>query len=334
MSRIKTVLCICIALVCLANLSCTADNAIHEPVMIVNGDNSIMNETRSSSNASVWMGVYNDELYFCPLEGRYQGWLCKFDTTGIEKIYKLNTTRIVFGMIDSNLYFIKKGDNEDIITCYDFIENKTYEIYSDEVNVFLPVQITGQSIYIPLGYDQHLRNDPPKYIQIKDKSVIGITTEINGEPIADMVFYRRIESSTTIIPNRKRSVIPTEYGTVIHRQGIENMLSLIDTDDKIVSLFSVPGLQADSAVTIVDDVVYLSFLRYEKEGDIGMKRFENDTMEGTYRISLKDYSVEKLNDNIYDGLYYFGDAYIYACDRDGSIYRLNLDGSVKDILYQ
>ena len=57
-------------------------------------------------------------------------------------------------------------------------------------------------------------------------------------------------------------------------------------------------------------------------------------MEGTYRISLKDYSVEKLNDNIYDGLYYFGDAYIYACDRDGGIYRLNLDGSVKDILYQ
>ena len=55
-------------------------------------------------------------------------------------------------------------------------------------------------------------------------------------------------------------------------------------------------------------------------------------MEGTYRISLKNYSVEKLNDNIYDGLYYFGGDYLYACNRDGCMYRLNLDGSVKDVL--
>lgn len=332
MYKAKTILALCVILVCIFSVSCVSESVIHEPVIVVNGDNRIMNDTRSSSDASVWMGVYNDELYFCPFEGRYQGWLCKFDNAGVQKIYNLKTTRIVFGMIDSDLYFIKKGGKEYIITCYDFIENMTYEIYYGEVNFFLPVQITGQSIYIPLGYDQHLRNDPPKYIQIKDKSVIGITTEINGEPIENMVFYKRIEFPSSVISNFERSVISTEYGTVIHKQGSEDMLCLIDRDNQIVSLFSVPCLHAVSAVTIVDDVVYLSFLRYEKYGEIGMKRFDNDTMEGTYRISLKNYSVEKLNDNIYDGLYYFGGDYLYACNRDGCMYRLNLDGSVKDVL--
>ncbi len=332
MCRTIKLLLLYAVLLCAFGTACSPYSTINKPIRVTDDNNNLTNAILPASDATVWMGTYNYELYFCSSKGKYKGWLCKVGEDGIQKVLKLNSGRIFYGCVDSYIYFYPSSKGECSVACYDFSSNNIVCTYEGECNVFLPVWIEGQSIYIPLGFDDCQLT--PEYVHIKGRDVVETTTQIDGESIGNMVFYSPIETESESISNFDRAMISTDYGTVIHQQGIGHMLYLINKENQVVSLFDVPCLDARSAITIVDDTVYLSFLRYEKYGEIGMKRFENDTMEGTYRISLKDYSVEKLNDNIYDGLYYFGDAYIYACSRDGRIYCLNLDGSVKDILYR
>lgn len=308
------------------------------PIIIPADDNSIMNATRSNSRPVVWMGVYNHELYFCPFKGRYKGWLCRFDTEGgIHKVYKLDASLIFFGIADSILYFTP-WEGEVVCCGYDFIENSVYEIYSGDsgpINIQLPWLIKENSVYIALGYG-YGDEKTYEYIHIIGKDIVEITTTIDGEMIRNLPFYKTIElQSGSKLTHHERAILSTEYGTIVHNQHQGDMLYLIDTEGTIVQLFDVQCIDHESAITVLNDSVYLSFLRYEdvSEDLKGLKRFENDSMEGTYRISLVNYGVEKLNDTIYDGLYAFGDGYIYACDDTGSIFRLNADGTVKDVLW-
>ena len=80
----------------------------------------------------------------------------------------------------------------------------------------------------------------------------------------------------------------------------------------------------------------MSLLRYEKLGPLalGGVRYEDDQVEGTYRVNLDDFSVRKISNEIYNGLYYFGGDCLYACDQNCNIYRLGLDGNVLETLFQ
>lgn len=79
---------------------------------------------------------------------------------------------------------------------------------------------------------------------------------------------------------------------------------------------------------VFEDKLYYYVERYEKYGILGMTRFENDEIEGTFIINLKDLSVEKVSDKIYNGLYIFDDTGIYACDDKCNIVKLDFDGKM------
>jgi len=50
-------------------------------------------------------------------------------------------------------------------------------------------------------------------------------------------------------------------------------------------------------------------------------------------IHLDDFSVEKLSDQVYNGLYVFNDGYLYACTERGSVYQFDREWKlVKTIL--
>ena len=79
------------------------------------------------------------------------------------------------------------------------------------------------------------------------------------------------------------------------------------------------------------DTVYLSVKRYQNGGTYGAGGSESipdDTVSGTYRISLSDCSSEKISDEIYSGLFIFDDSGIFACDENGRVYWLDFDGNV------
>ena len=49
---------------------------------------------------------------------------------------------------------------------------------------------------------------------------------------------------------------------------------------------------------------------------------------GTFRIDTEDFSVEKISDYVYDGLFIFDNESIFACDTGKNIYQLDMDGRV------
>ena len=72
------------------------------------------------------------------------------------------------------------------------------------------------------------------------------------------------------------------------------MLYYICDDGEMTLLFSLPCLASQSSVQTCGSTVYLSVKRYVSLGEIGMRRLENDTEEGTWRIDLKDGTKEKM----------------------------------------
>ena len=127
----------------------------------------------------------------------------------------------------------------------------------------------------------------------------------------------------------KKSMIPCDNGLLIHNETNGDFLYFIEAESgDVIELFTVDCIYAVSAVNVHDGYAYLSFVRYTKYGPLGIggKQDENDALNGTYRISLTDYSVEKISDESYNGLFIFDDTGIYACNEEGSIYKLDFDG--------
>lgn len=147
----------------------------------------------------------------------------------------------------------------------------------------------------------------------------------------DLICYRPSGFREVILDSigiGKICIIPHELGLLIYNDDATDLLYFIPNETgEIEELFRVEGLSTDSAANVYGEFVYVSFVRYAGFDDIGLTKYENDTMEGTYRISLVDYSVEKLTERTYDGFYIFDDTGIFAC-KDGCIYKLDFDCNV------
>lgn len=131
---------------------------------------------------------------------------------------------------------------------------------------------------------------------------------------------------------RIRCLLPAGDGLLVHNID-GGSLYRIAPDHSVTPLFEFPCMTCDTAIAIVGDDVYLSLKRYEGWGESGkgLRRYENDTLEGTWRISLTDFSAVKISDTIYNGLYCFGDV-LLACDESCSVYRLHPDGSAQPLI--
>ena len=201
-------------------------------------------------------------------------------------------------------------------------ENKTLYIAADEAKThYYPIRgcDVGDRIEIAeqYAYSDQLyifRNTP------NDISLIHVDEE--GNEI-------NLIGENKIPPDVRSYVIPCDNGILLHNAAHNLPLYYIEGETgKIVELFpEIEAMEMQTAVNIHNNYVYFSLLRYEKWADLGMARFENDTLEGTYRISLTDYSVEKISDHIYNGLFIFDDSGIYACNQAGDIYKLDFDGN-------
>ena len=127
-------------------------------------------------------------------------------------------------------------------------------------------------------------------------------------------------------------MIPAENGLLIHNARNNDALYFIDESGTIRCLFETDGCEVRSAITVVGSDVYFSLDRWEEEyGFYQLRHFKNDTIPGTYRISLKDFSMKKISDEIYDGLYNFDDTCLYVC-YERNIYQIDLDGNVEKVL--
>lgn len=316
---------------------------------------------RCQNKSSVWMGAYDGKLYFYPRDtGKstgLDGYLCTFAEGGAKRVlylcekgYRGSLPR-QFMFLEDRLYFTYKG-----ISLYDF---QTGEIqWSMNEKVTLPMYTADGSVYFP---DEKWQERTHLCQQMAAKITDGVMTGMVPLPVE--CGFRLSEDTYFVLPNNGwnsdggfhavyklradggldlieecnqcnwlTSIIPVENGLLVHHDETGRVLQYIDSTGQVTTLFATDGVSVKSAVTVVGSDAYLSVNRFEKEaGFYQLQPFENDTVPGTYRISLKDFSTEKLSDAIYDGLFNFDDTCLYACYKR-NMYRLNLDGTVQETL--
>ena len=159
----------------------------------------------------------------------------------------------------------------------------------------------------------------------------------------EIVSYDRADNREvlTVFPEWSSAIdlIPCDYGLLLHNyedsyKGPDGVLYLVDKETgEIRELFNIPGMSSESSVNVWGKYVFISLKRWEGWSDTGkgMKRFENDQLEGTWRIDLTDGSKVKISDTIYTGLYIFDDSGIFACNKpmwNTNLYKLDFDGNV------
>lgn len=319
-----------------------------EEIRILNNAFYIGNSLQNES--TVILTAAQEKLYFIlPNRGllsasQYDGYLSVFENGSATRLTKVNEAQVLdWG---GRYVFMRENsfpENESRISCFDVIAQNKAELvtvdriadyrrdtdgcfWSETGVLYIPVDQGCSSYYAMTGMDFTKTTDIPVYCYgDRTYTLLYEGDTLNGiwcESIDEAGYVFRREAGQGII-----NVFPSENGLVIHCEQYGKLLYYVDgaTMD-VTELFVVTCDRSESAVNIWGDYAYLSFKRYEKYDHIFPKRYENDKMEGTYRISLIDYSVEKLSDEIYNGLYIFDDTGIYACDENCNIYKLDFDG--------
>lgn len=311
--------------------------------------------------ATVWMGVHANELYFYTRtellvnRTKYGGKLCIFkDETAcnISRLsYDTNNVRIM-GQSGKYLYYwANKQENNYSLYCYDLSTNTKQAIYRGDPHGRKTSYFAEDgTCYFPLDVEHP--EDVPQFVHVSGTEVLEVCPLTKGYPLGDRTYevvagYGDVEAERIFCKDRDgitteltfekcrastRAIIPCAGGLLIHNDRLSTMLYYICDDGEMTLLFSLPCLASQSSVQTCGSTVYLSVKRYVSLGEIGMRRLENDTEEGTWRIDLKDGTKEKINDYIFCGMYNFDDTCIYCCDEDGNIYRMELDGEVSPIL--
>lgn len=306
-------------------------------------------------NASVWLNVIENRLYCVP-QSKTSANKCIFDNSLIvfkngtaQKIHDLqeNTDNIVI-VGEANEYLYYWGSVSDLYCC-NCLTKEDYLLYSGLIEVSSSIWYSADgSLFIPL---RPTFQEQAQFLHVSGTDVLGQELQNAGLSCGDYTYHVVYEygddveriirtdkegNEDTLHFNRAmhRYMIPVENGILVHNVGSSDMLYLIESDGCVQLLFSLPCISSRSCVTVIGNKVLLSVLRFEKYGEIGMKRFENDTEEGTYCIDLAENTVTKISSNIYDGMYNFDDSCIFACDDNCNIYKLDPNGKLEHVIMQ
>lgn len=341
---IFVIICVSICVLCFCLYLIIENERYHQ----INAPESISSSGYNPANdrqheAGVRMFVWDDKLYFYPygigVKRQFYRELCTFDGNEVLSLGKMT---MLYAERNGYVYYSGGKPEEgyehityaDELMCLDLSNTTTqrlgiidtfrwHKIFFGENGVCYIPNDWQQDEYYPVHngvmYESEKLNEryPLGQYQyaIEDFDLVRYDAQGGREVLMEFA------------PLWEPCIIPCENGLIVYNEEAPNLLYYIPAEtQKVIELFQFEGCGSESAVNVHGDYVYVSFIRYEKWGDISYLRYENDTVEGTYRISLTDYAAEKLSDEIYDGLYIFDDSGILAC-KDGCIYLLDFDGN-------
>ena len=337
-----------------------------QPITV--GESYISPSNNWQQGASVWMGAYNGELYFIPTgipTRRFYSdpvyWLSTIRGGELSNELKISGLDVsVIGSSGEYVYTITRAgdllavnlETKSLTRAFSFSEmddrDTKYAMFKENCyfakdgSFYLPIWVPRDAEYKEEEHFLHILGDDVLEIcTIPDEYWLGEHRYTLERDVASAaVVIRWTEENKEILDlglTQTRSLFPSDHGLLVQNWEPHNtdcVLYYIDASGNLIPLYSMPQLTSQSAVAVYHDTVYLSFKRWDAYGDIGMKRFENDTLEGTYKISLENYSATKISDAIYDGMYIFDDTGIFVCDENCNIYKLDFDGNVIDTLLE
>lgn len=274
----------------------------------------------------------NGRLYIFPVEDLYLHWSGR-------RFYALDRGRLTiakehdhvtqeFAVKDGILYY-RRYDPERRAHCnyaYDLLSGEEYfltEIYADiqqtiQGDLFVRNYVGGEPEYYPIEGTQlkeKVDSVEPRYplgdytYTVEQAYVVAYTPD--GE---------RIELENEF---RYMALVPCERGLLLFSRYYPNSLYLIQQPGTEPELLMKCPSFLEGGIAVYKNSVYVSFDSWEDSPeDAG----------GTYRIDLEDFSKEKISDEGYRGLYIFDDTGIFACDKEGSIVKLDWNGKVTKTL--
>lgn len=141
------------------------------------------------------------------------------------------------------------------------------------------------------------------------------------------------ESSVDDVSTREyMAIFPVPEGIIIF--GTSNItpqpiaLYYINSSGETDVIFSCSDTSVAS-FSINERYAFISLRRYRYNpiSLVRWQRYEDDDISGTFRISLEDFSVTKISEQVYEGMYIFDNEGVYACDEETNIWYFNNDGS-------
>ena len=315
----------------------------------------------AQEDATLWLSSHEGKLYIysssMPRALRsYEYCLCRMNSDSLTIIGSLSLegqtdhdlSRIA-GQLDGKLYFYSTADDMQSLHMMELETGKTDKIWEGDQRIFRQnILADGNELWIRL-FDCGMQGD---YLLVKDGNAQVIPNTIKpyslgtreyvlnyGMGVYPRLMYRENGEEWQDMGlncGDDCSLIKTSCGLVIHNKGYsvhdEQILYLIQNNGAVTELLSFPCLYSQSALNVRGETLYFSIKRYAEYGEIGMKRFKNDALEGTYLINLKDLGVNKVSDKIFDGLYIFNESGIFASDAHCNVYKLNFDGDIIDTI--
>ena len=235
-----------------------------------------------------------------------------------------------------NWFYFWRQDKQDPLSgeselcCFSFSEMKVFEtkVFVQKGERSTTFFSPDGSLYISIsGPDDRffvLRNGSSEEIKsVQDVYSLGEKQyELRhcfGEPSQLFEVFLGTETSIELPWAGERYLLPVEDGLILGNLGGEHLLYLISPSGEIKELFSIPCMSSETAITVYGDYVFLSVERWETNGSLGMLHFENDQLQGSYRINWKTGETIRFTDDLYKGLFILYEDYIIGSDEHGQI---------------
>ncbi len=305
---------------------------------------------------TAWLGAYDGKLLM--LDGD------KFNT--LHTLSSKNGEAMIVGQVGQYLYYwawsTSFWDHSYRIElyCYDLENDTATKLHNSHDSNLNSTNYFAEdgSVYIALcGKDF---SEPGGFLHVNGNSILETVSSAPGYQVGNQtvwpdypqgpvsIFSHRVsemvyQSDRTGTPkvlflsdSGGCSVIPTAQGLVIHNENSGNCVFYhIDEHGALHELFNADCMSSRSAVAVHESTVFLSVFRFEKLDDAWgyfVEPFENDTISGTYRINLEDYSVQKISNAAYRRVYLFDHHSLPGCDKYGNIEQIDFNGNVLAVL--
>lgn len=220
---------------------------------------------------------------------------------------------------------LRDGTSNEIESCrsHIFMSNQNFSVGIDGVPYYVSDSNAAKGYPILNGEAGELTNIPCTY-ELGDHVYYG--NWVIGGSLSEMDATGK--GQDVPLGGGKEWFLPYGGGLLVMNLTNGNTLHYIDENGTITELFRDDCDYGVMAVNSWGNYVFVSIQRYEmKEGRSNHYLYENDTQSGTYRIDMQDFSIKKISDNAYNGLYIFSEGEIFACDRNSNVDKLDFNGT-------
>ena len=351
-------------LIVLLSVAVTLASCVSVTNQPVSVDYSVENTPMIPQNqAHLWLGNWEGRVYVYPVYhsrafGSAAHYLSRLEPGKLNKISKLTVAgetdsdvTTIAAQMGNELYYFSTADHMSSLHMMNMDTGKTETVWNGQQQISRNDMFINNDLLWLRLFDQGIQGD---YLLVTRGEAQVVKNELRAVSLGEKDYSLDYEmgqapkvlirqgdggwQDTGLKCGSKCELISTQFGLIVHCNGYsqdgKQYLYLIQPTGEAVELLTFPCLYSVSAINIFEDKLYYSIQRYEKYGEIGMTRYEDDEVEGTYIINLTDLSAEKISDMIFDGLYIFDDSGIYACDEHCNVYKLDFDGNVIDTLIE